>query len=408
MHECIKKLIADVENPEEEDIESLCRLLKTVGKQLEGAKEPINSQYMAIYFMRLQAIVDNKAVTSRLQFMILDLIDIRKNGWQMKEALAGPKTIAEIHEDSQRQQKEEEARRTTSAGRGLPPRMGMERGGSRRGQGRDGPVGPDGWQSAPVAPRPQKAGDLASLGKIRDTSGSPALLPGFGRQNKRAAKEEAPSIGGAANPFAALAGGDEAGTSELSPPATDAPQRTPLKLQPRTVDAATVDKGVPASGEGEEEADEGEVADGEMDEATKRSIDNSVKEFLNVRDIAEGKATFEALPRAHRGELAKAFIGKVVDGKQLDVKSVTELFKAVAEDNVIPSPFFRDAFTATVTDLEDIAMDAPRAFETIGQLMVAARLTEADVQHLQEQMVSNEEDLEGIQKRLMDVYKAAS
>jgi translation initiation factor 4G len=32
MHECIKKLLGNVDNPEEEEIESLCRLLATVGK----------------------------------------------------------------------------------------------------------------------------------------------------------------------------------------------------------------------------------------------------------------------------------------------------------------------------------------------------------------------------------------
>lgn len=79
MLECIKKLMDNVVNPEEEDIESLCRLLHTVGAQLEkkeppkeGAKQQAEEKdYMHIYFHRLQTIVDNKAVSSRLIFMIL-------------------------------------------------------------------------------------------------------------------------------------------------------------------------------------------------------------------------------------------------------------------------------------------------------------------------------------------------
>ncbi|KAF8335869.1 uncharacterized protein EI90DRAFT_3047364 [Cantharellus anzutake] len=31
MHECIKKLLSNVDDPEEEEIESLCQLLTTVG-----------------------------------------------------------------------------------------------------------------------------------------------------------------------------------------------------------------------------------------------------------------------------------------------------------------------------------------------------------------------------------------
>ena len=71
MMECIKKLMDNVTNPEEEDIESLCRLLYTVGAQLEKSKDEKEKDYMSIYFLRLQMIVDNKAVSSRLNFMIL-------------------------------------------------------------------------------------------------------------------------------------------------------------------------------------------------------------------------------------------------------------------------------------------------------------------------------------------------
>jgi hypothetical protein len=35
MHECVKKLLGNVENPEEEEIESLCKLLTTVGQILD-------------------------------------------------------------------------------------------------------------------------------------------------------------------------------------------------------------------------------------------------------------------------------------------------------------------------------------------------------------------------------------
>lgn len=68
MHECIKKLLANTENPEEEDIESLCRLLTTVGKGLDNAKA---KQHMDVYFSRMRTIADNPKVTSRMRFMIM-------------------------------------------------------------------------------------------------------------------------------------------------------------------------------------------------------------------------------------------------------------------------------------------------------------------------------------------------
>lgn len=416
MQACIKKLIDNVDSPEEEDIESLCRLLTTVGKQLDDLPPDTNRQIMDIYFQRLQMIVDKKSVSSRLQYLILDLIDARKAGWALKAGAApsGPKSIAQIHEDAQRQ-KEEEARRTASAGRGLPPRGshgGIERGGSRRGQGRE--AGPDGWtNTAPSAPRPlAKAGDLASLGKIRSSSGSPAMF-GPGRA-KQATKEEQPAA--PANPFALLAGGEDSQQQESAAAAESKPRRQPLKLAPRTVSTPTA--GQAAGGEAEdgeikedeeEEAEEEEEeTSGEVDEATKRSIDNSVKEYLAVKDIGEGKATFESLPSRHRGALAKAFIVKVSGSKPAEVESVVSLFKGVAEDSLVPSTDFRDAFVDTVTDLEDLATDAPKAFTFVGNLMAAAGLSQEDVDFLTQKMVSVEDELEEIQKRLNDAYSAAA
>lgn len=280
----------------------------------------------------------------------------------------------------------------------------MERGGSRRGQGRE--AGPDGWQNAP-APRPQKAGDLTTLGKIRSSSGSPSLgMLGKAGGPKAPAKEESAMT---SNAFALLAGGGEEKEHEaMSPPAETA--RRPLQLQPRTKTTEIVNE-KPA----DEEEEEGEVKEeedsaktGEMDEATKRSIDNSVQEYLSVKMVDEAKQTFEALPTAHRGVLAKAFIEKAVDGKTDVVAAVLKLFKTIGDAEIIPSDIFREAFVPTVTDLEDIAGDAPKAFSNVANLLKAAKLVKEDVEVLQKSMVSNEDDLEEIQNRLMEEYEKAS
>jgi translation initiation factor 4G len=281
----------------------------------------------------------------------------------------------------------------------------MDRGGSRRGQGRE--AGPDGWQSAP-APRPQKAGDLTTLGKIRSSSGSPALgMLGAKAGQKAAAKEESSMT---SNAFALLAGdGEHKEADPTSPPATG-PARRPLQLQPRSKPTADDAADTPAEEEeGEVKEDEPEqAATGELDEATKRSIDNSVQEYLSVKMVDEAKQTFEALPVRHRGELAKAFLAKGIDGKVDTVAAVIKLFKGISEAEIIPSEIFRDAFVPTMVDLEDIAGDAPKAFANAASFLKAAALTKEDVEYLQGQMVSNEDDLETIQNRLMEEYEKAS
>lgn len=82
MHECIKKLLTEVNDPEEDDMESLCRLLLTIGRQLEeddiGPKtdsvvdrKQRARGMMNIYFERLTAIIQSDKISSRIRFMVL-------------------------------------------------------------------------------------------------------------------------------------------------------------------------------------------------------------------------------------------------------------------------------------------------------------------------------------------------
>ena len=67
MHECIKKLLGNVENPEEEEIESLCKLLTTVGSLLDTQKA---RAHLDVYFSRMRELTKNKNVNSRMVFML--------------------------------------------------------------------------------------------------------------------------------------------------------------------------------------------------------------------------------------------------------------------------------------------------------------------------------------------------
>jgi len=67
MHECIKKFLGSVDNPEEEEIESLCRLLATVGKLLDNPKA---RAHMDIYFTRMKELGKSNDVAPRMQLML--------------------------------------------------------------------------------------------------------------------------------------------------------------------------------------------------------------------------------------------------------------------------------------------------------------------------------------------------
>lgn len=100
MYTCINILLSE-EMLDEESLECLCKLLTTIGGRME--KDAVqDSQGLQYCFERLQEIADRKStiqVSNRIRFMILDLVDLRKNNWQPRRAQAAPKTMDEIQKE---------------------------------------------------------------------------------------------------------------------------------------------------------------------------------------------------------------------------------------------------------------------------------------------------------------------
>lgn len=67
VHECVKKLLGNVESPKEEQIESLCKLISTAGLLLDTCKA---RAHMDVYFSRMKQLSKSSNVSSRLQFML--------------------------------------------------------------------------------------------------------------------------------------------------------------------------------------------------------------------------------------------------------------------------------------------------------------------------------------------------
>jgi translation initiation factor 4G len=94
MHECVKKLVDYTGIPDEAEIESLTKLLKTIGANLDSTEK--GKPMMDVYFSRIQTMVDTPELPSRLRFMLMDIIDLRKKRWASKDTNKGPKTLEEV------------------------------------------------------------------------------------------------------------------------------------------------------------------------------------------------------------------------------------------------------------------------------------------------------------------------
>ena len=131
MHECVKKLVDYEGTPDEAEIESLTSLLRTIGRQLDDPASKGQGR-MDVYFERITAILNMPDLNSRLKYMLMDIIDLRKNHWSSKDDEKGPKTITQIHQDAERQQQADEAARLAQqANRGRGGPMAMGRGDAR-------------------------------------------------------------------------------------------------------------------------------------------------------------------------------------------------------------------------------------------------------------------------------------
>jgi translation initiation factor 4G len=121
MHECVKKLVDYSGTPDEAEVESLSKLLRTIGGNLDATEK--GKLMMDAYFQRIQGMVDIPDLNSRLKFMLMDVIDLRRANWVSKEANKGPKTLEEVRAEAEAAaaQKAAEAARSSQRGPGRGP-----------------------------------------------------------------------------------------------------------------------------------------------------------------------------------------------------------------------------------------------------------------------------------------------
>ncbi|XP_019179592.1 PREDICTED: eukaryotic translation initiation factor 4G-like isoform X3 [Ipomoea nil] len=100
IHECIKKLLGgqyEYENPDEEDVETLCHLMQTVGETIDHPKA---KEHMDLYFETISKLINHPTLSSRLKEMLVHLVDLRENKWQKMGKVEGSKMFEDFHPTS--------------------------------------------------------------------------------------------------------------------------------------------------------------------------------------------------------------------------------------------------------------------------------------------------------------------
>lgn len=102
---CLRDQSKNVIDPSEDSLENLAQLIKTVGPRFEALER--NRAALTLIYDNIQLILENCKLSSRIKFMLMDLQDLRKEGWKSAKQEAGPKTIKEIHNDAEMKKMEE-------------------------------------------------------------------------------------------------------------------------------------------------------------------------------------------------------------------------------------------------------------------------------------------------------------
>uniref|UniRef100_A0A7N6BFJ7 Eukaryotic translation initiation factor 4 gamma, 1a n=1 Tax=Anabas testudineus TaxID=64144 RepID=A0A7N6BFJ7_ANATE len=151
MHDCVVKLL---KNHDEESLECLCRLLSTIGKDLDFEKA---KPRMDQYFNQMDKIIKERKTSSRIRFMLQDVLDLRRSNWVPRRGDQGPKTIDQIHKEAEMEEHREQIKvqqQLQSKKDGGGGRMGGNMGGRgphTPGGGRAAQPQDEGWNTVPIS-----------------------------------------------------------------------------------------------------------------------------------------------------------------------------------------------------------------------------------------------------------------
>ncbi|KIY45095.1 ARM repeat-containing protein [Fistulina hepatica ATCC 64428] len=317
MHECVKKLLGNVDNPEGNEIESLSELLSTVGRLLDVPKA---KSHVDIYFTRMTEVTKSPNVSSCMQLMLQNVIELRQRNWIARNQVASPTTLAHIHEQAAKesaiQQQKESLQRQAN--------FSMSRTGSRRG----GEAGPDGWTA--ISRVPAKAGES------------------FAGTSSNKADSDAPSSD------------DEAE-------------------------------------EGEIKEDHSKVAFMTETDAKKR-VEEDLKEFLAIRKLDEAEEYFSVLPPKFRHILVDKLVSHAIQSREAaaDARLVADLFARPQEKGLVKSKDLEEGFKPIAELLEDITIDAPKAYDLMAIMMNGAAFYEDQNQRIASMCPDGKDKLLGL------------
>lgn len=367
MHECIMKLMGvhvkdgvltathPSDSPDEENLESLCKLLSTMGKDLE--KKGSAQGAMGSYFQYLEKVLlKDKRLCSRINFMIKDVIDLRNNRWEPRRKELKTKTLTEIRKEAEREQQKPPVSAPSGGGGGRSDSFRMDT--RRSNSARDGGFSSQRSTMAPVYQSQSMSSRSSSSNKMplpldrargiqRDDSvktGPQGRPASFGNASRRGG-----AAGGTPASFSSRSRNSVGPESNAKPSKKEEAPRGP-KVEPLSEDA--------------------------QEKIAKRAK-STAEEYVSIVDLNEADACLAELVKEFNGHaevghvFAKEILQSAIEAKNNVRDGMFDLLeKLVLEKKSLSYAGIRHGIEKMIELAIDLWCDVPKLHEHVADLLV--------------------------------------
>jgi hypothetical protein len=355
----LDKLMGEIK-VDQEKIQPLCKLLDGIGEMLEDKNKAALDKYFAVF----DEMAASGTLSSRFRFMLLDLKDLRAKGWVARRAAEGPKLLADIKKEVDKENRYTEKKKVVKEKPVKTP---------KKKEGKDGKGGKkkddedDGWVTTAVkGKQPTKGGNAKKNVKEEVAPSSPMAAV------KGGAKAPVKGINVVKGGFAALMDDDDDDDDDDD-----------------EEEEESEEEGEDGEEEEEEEADDGDEAEEEeaeeepprvkhgpeLDEEAGNKVGFILEEFMCSHDVEEA---VQCMVELHQNtkyskavldeEVVRRGLCMALENSPKECTLMAKMFAGLIEQDILLPEDASRGFCDIFQDLSDISIDIPKAPELLASI----------------------------------------
>ncbi|KPI96105.1 Eukaryotic translation initiation factor 4 gamma 3 [Papilio xuthus] len=353
-----------VDKLEEEKLECLCKLLTTIGEQVENEVR----EQLELVFKQMQEIVDKKSnkISSRVRFMIKDVIELRQRRWVVKSVVdSQPKMMDQIQKEAEQQQRHIELMNSIPMGGGYGRREDGGRG-KRGGEGRrqnNNSFMDNNWKSPrinTVDMSKLKAGTQKNLSNIKLAPQHSGWNHGSGTKNTLQASSNS-MIGITKNKYSMLE------NSSTDPTLLrDMSSGSRARLAPEAAPRPAASTPTPQATEPPPAV---ELAQEPLPEEKKKSVRSMVGLSLNFDNDEVVIEIQQRFPTQYHAALVTEIINIVLEKSAKDIDTVAKTILHIVNLNVLSASNFLAGISEIFEFGPDLYIDIPMLYVYLSKFM---------------------------------------